>query len=199
LSLDELISTMKLQSCHSASPRLGHIEAVYHIFLYLTKHEKSRIVFDASSPTLDLTNQPADWRPFYGDLKEEEPRHMPEPLGKSVDISCFVNANHAGNVITRRSHTGILIFVQNALIMWYSKKQNTVESSTFGSELVALRIARDLLVALRIKLKMFGVLINGPANVFCDNQGYTLLVPTPMAHSLARTIVLLHSRDNRIK
>jgi hypothetical protein len=104
---------------------------------------------------------------------------MPEPLGKSVDISCFVDANHAGNVITRRSHTGILIFVQNALIMWYSKKQNTVESSTFGSELVALRIARDLLVALRIKLKMFGVPINGLLNVFCDNQGvvYNISIP----------------------
>jgi hypothetical protein len=28
-----------------------------------------------------------------------------------LDIACFVGANHAGNVITRRSHTGILIFV----------------------------------------------------------------------------------------
>jgi hypothetical protein len=88
-----------------------------------------------------------------------------------VDISCFVDANHARNVITRRSHTGILIFVQNAPIMWYSKRQNKVESSTFGSKLVTLRIARDLLVALQTKLKMFGVHINGPANVFCDNQG----------------------------
>jgi hypothetical protein len=170
-----------IMSQYSASPRLGHIEAVYHIFLYLTKHDKSRIVFDASSPTLDLTNQQvyADWRPFYGDLKEEDLHHTPDPLGKSVDISCFVNANHAGNVIMRRLHTGILIFVQNALIMWYSNKQNTVESSTFGSELVAFRIARDLLVALRIRLKMFGVPINGLANVFCDNQGvvYNTSIP----------------------
>jgi hypothetical protein len=102
---------------------------------------------------------------------------MPEPLGKPVDISCFVDANHAGNVITRRSHTGILIFVQNAPIMWYSKKQNTVESSTFGSELVALRVARDLLVALRIKLKMFGVPINGLANVFNQEVVYNTSIP----------------------
>jgi hypothetical protein len=96
-------------SQYSASPRLGHIEAVYHICLYLTKHDKSHIIFDASSPNLDLTNQQfdADWRPFYGDLKEEDLQHMPEPLGKPVDISCFVDANHAGNVITRRLHTGI--------------------------------------------------------------------------------------------
>ena len=37
--------------------------------------------------------------------------------------------------------------------------------------MVALRNARDLIVALRIKLKMFGVAIDGPADVMCDNQG----------------------------
>jgi hypothetical protein len=61
--------------------------------------------------------------------------------------------------------------VQNAPIIWYSKKQNTVESSTFGSELVALRVARDLIAALRTKLRLFGVPLKGPANVLCDNLG----------------------------
>jgi hypothetical protein len=87
---------------------------------------------------------------------------MPTPLGKPVCISCFVDANHAGNVITRRSHTGILIYVQNAPIIWFSKRQNTVESSSFGSEFVALRIAKEMLVALRYKIRMFGVPIDGP-------------------------------------
>jgi hypothetical protein len=31
-------------------------------------------------------------------------------------------------------------------------------------------VARDLTVALRIKLKMFGVPIDGPADFFCDND-----------------------------
>ena len=94
---------------------------------------------------------------------------MPTPLGKPVSITCFVDSNHAGNVVTRRSHTGILIFVQNAPMIWFSKKQNTVESSSFGSEFVALRTARDLIVGLRYKLRMFGVPLAGPANVLCDN------------------------------
>ena len=88
-----------------------------------------------------------------------------------VTISCFVDANHAGNSVTCRSHTGILIFVQNAPILWFSKRQNTVETSTFGSEMVAMRIAKEMIVALRYKLRMFGVPINGPARVYCDNQG----------------------------
>ena len=96
---------------------------------------------------------------------------MPERRGRSVTISSFVDANHAGNVITRRSHTGIFLFVQNAPIIWFSKRQNTVEAATFGSEFVALRICKELIVALRYKLRMFGIPIDGPANVFCDNRG----------------------------
>jgi hypothetical protein len=45
-----------------------------------------------------------------------------------------------------------------------------VECSTFGSEFVALRIAVEQLEALRYKLRMYGVPIDGPADVYCDNQ-----------------------------
>ena len=46
-----------------------------------------------------------------------------------------------------------------------------MESSTFGSEFVAMRIAKDMAIALRYKLRMFGIPIDGAADVFCDNQG----------------------------
>jgi hypothetical protein len=96
---------------------------------------------------------------------------MPEPRGHPVTISAFIDANHAGNVITRRSHSSIFLFVQNAPIIWFSKRQNTVEAATFGSEVVAQWICKELIVALRYKLRMFRILIDGPANVFCDNRG----------------------------
>ena len=161
-------------SQHQALPREGHLEAAYHIFAFMKKKQDGgRIVFDSKNPEIDerAFNSDADWRDFYGDVKEELPPNMPEPRGKSVCISCFVDANHAGNRLTRRSHSGILIFVQNAPIIWFSKRQNTVESSSFGSEFVALRLAKEMIVALRYKLRMFGVVIEGPANVFCDNNG----------------------------
>lgn len=53
--------------------------------------------------------------------------------------------------------------------MWYSKRQNTVESSTFGSEFVAMRVAIEMIEGLRYKLRMMGIPIDGPTNVFCDN------------------------------
>ena len=78
---------------------------------------------------------------FYPDAEEAIPTNSPEPRGKPVQINCFVDADHAGNTITRRSQTGILIFLNMAPIYWFSKKQNTVETSTFLSEFVALKIA----------------------------------------------------------
>ena len=60
--------------------------------------------------------------------------------------------------------------INMAPVLWYSRRQNTVETSTFGSEFVALRIATELIESLRYKLLMFGVPIEGSANVFCDNE-----------------------------
>jgi len=149
------------------------LEALYLIFHYLSKNPKKRLVMDPNEPSVDesMFNLNADWMEFYGDVTEEDPPGMPEPLGKAVSQHTFVDSDHASNVVTRRSHTGILLFVNNALMKSFSKKQNTVESSTYGAELVALRIARDLIVEQRLKLKSIGVPIRGPANVYCDNQG----------------------------
>jgi hypothetical protein len=142
------------------------------MFSYLNKHDKSRIIFDHADPIYDPnTFIIQDWTEFYGDMEEELPPKMPEPLGQPMNITAFVDANHAGNVVTRRSHTGVIIYLQNTPIIWHSRRQNTIETSTFGSEFVALRCARDLIVALRYKLRMFGVPIEGPAKVLCDNQG----------------------------
>jgi len=51
------------------------------------------------------------WKDFYHDAREEVPIRMPEPLGNPVQVLAFVDANHAGNMKTRRSHTGILIYI----------------------------------------------------------------------------------------
>jgi hypothetical protein len=55
-------------------------------------------------------------------------------------------------------------------IIWHSKSQKTVETSTFGSEFVALRVATEMIKALRYKLRMFGIPLDGPANVLVDND-----------------------------
>ena len=125
---------------------MGLIEAVYNIFAYLDKHLESNLVFDDKKPEIDESVfTKTNWSDsVYETELPAAPPNMPEPLGKSVVISVFVDADHAGNVITRRSQTGILIYVNNAPIIGYTKKQNTVEAATYGSEFVAARISVEL-------------------------------------------------------
>ena len=87
-----------------------------------------------------------------------------------MSTHCFVDADHASNTVTRRLQTGILIFLNRAPIVWYSKRRNTVETSTFGSEFIAMRTAVEHIEALRYKLRMFGITLKGPTNLFCDNE-----------------------------
>ena len=70
----------------------------------------------------------------------------------------------------RRSHSGILIHFNNALINFYIKRQNIFEESSFGSELVALRISTEMVESLRYKLRKFGVNLKGSAEIYCENK-----------------------------
>jgi hypothetical protein len=177
----DILLEVSLLSQYQANPRVGHLEALYLIVSYLHNNQCKRVLFDPNIPYIapDTFRCDDDWTEFYGDVKEEDPPGMPEPLGASVTIGCFVDADHAGNKVTRRSHTGIIMFLNKAPVQVFSKRQNTCESSTYGSELVAMRIARDMISAMRIKLKCFGIPINGPANVHCDNNGVVLNMSIP--------------------
>ena len=175
----DILLEVSLLSAYNASPRQGHLDQAYNIFAYLKRHKPQCILFDPSTPDInvDVDFKEFDddaWKDFYEPEEEALPSDMPSPRGASVKMSCFVDASHASNRVTMRSHTGILIKLNGAPISWYSKRQNTVESSTFGSEFIALRIAAEKCQGLRYKLRMFGVPIEGPTFVFCDNQSRSL-------------------------
>jgi hypothetical protein len=168
--VDILLETSLLSS-YLAMPRVGHLEQTLHIFGYLKQHTKRKLAFDPAHPDIDENRfQKCDWTEFYRDASEAIPGNMPAPRGNSMTTHCFVDANHAGDTETRRSQTGILLFCNRAPIIWFSKRQNSVEASTFGSEFTAMKNAIELIEALRYKLRMFGVSLEGPTNVFCDNQ-----------------------------
>ena len=46
-------------------------------------------------------------------MKEEMPPNMPEPGRRPLRHTIFVDADHAGNVVTRRSQTGIAQFLNS--------------------------------------------------------------------------------------
>jgi hypothetical protein len=167
----DLIVPVSLLSRFMVSPREGHLQQCYHIFAYLKQFNRSRLIFDDSDPSFgDAYFHVCDWSEYYPDASEPIPPNAPEALGHAVSTTCYVDADHAGCRVTRRSQTGIIVYMQKAPVVWYSKRQNTVESATFGSEFIALKTAIDHIDALRYKLRMFGIPLNGPTSVFCDNE-----------------------------
>mmetsp|Transcript_18821 Transcript_18821/g.26684 ORF Transcript_18821/g.26684 Transcript_18821/m.26684 type:complete len:136 (+) Transcript_18821:2253-2660(+) len=91
----------------------------------------------------------------------------------------FCDAPHATDLITRQSTTGIIIFLQGTPILWYSKRQNTIETSTFRSEFVAMKIATEMNEGLRYRLRMMGIPVDGAVNTFCDNNSVVKNVTNP--------------------
>jgi hypothetical protein len=112
---------------HMAFPRVGHMNHVYHIFGYLKQNPKRTLAFDPQFPYVDESRftKYENWHDFYRGAEEKIPPDMPEPRGNEVSIYCFCDADHASDRATRRSHTGILMFVNRAPIVWFSKRQNT--------------------------------------------------------------------------
>mmetsp|Transcript_12766 Transcript_12766/g.18320 ORF Transcript_12766/g.18320 Transcript_12766/m.18320 type:complete len:120 (-) Transcript_12766:618-977(-) len=115
--------TTIVMSKYLVQPRRGHLNELFHLVGYLKSHDRSCLVLDPSYLRIDEARfVKQDWTEFYRDTEERIPPNAPEPRGKSVVISCFVDANHAGDKVTRRSHTGIIIFCNRAPIIWYSKE-----------------------------------------------------------------------------
>ena len=137
-------------SSHLALPGEGNFQELPHIFAYLKKHMNSEMVFDPSDPNIDMDSfQRQDWSySIYSspgeELKEALPPNMPQSLGNGFKLRCFVDADHVGESLTCRSSTGFIVILNNAPIYWHPKKQTTVKTSTFGSELMAMKQVLDL-------------------------------------------------------
>jgi hypothetical protein len=119
----------------------------------------------------DLPNVKHKWdASVYGDVEEELPYKAPPPLGKQVILTHYVDANLYHSVLTRRSVTGVLHFLNQAPIDLYSKKQATVESATYGSEFVAARTCVEQIIDLRHTLWYLGVPVFEMSQMFGDNK-----------------------------
>lgn len=165
---------VSVMSSFMAMPREEHLEQVLHIFAYLRKYHNAEMVFDPSVPQIDeLKYQVKDWTSSeFGHIQgqEELPANMPEPRGTGFVIRAKVDADHASDSVTRRSRTGFLVYINMGLVCWHSKKQTSVESSSFGSEFVAMKQCCEYLRGLRYKLRMMGIPVTGPCYIEGDNQ-----------------------------
>ena len=178
------------------APRVGHINRVKRIYGYLRKFKEGAIRVNTQQPdysAIPITDQ--DWNySVYGKVSELIPKDAPSPLGKEVVLSTYVDANLLHNLTSGKAATGVLHFMNQTPIDWYSKKQGTVETATYGAEFVAARIAVDQIVDLRHTLRYLGVPINGPSYLFGDNQAVILNATIPQSSLKKRHNVLSYHR-----
>jgi hypothetical protein len=129
------------------SPREGHLKAVNRIVAYLKTFPKGRVIMDTSYPNHSKypVEEHSKWKDFYPDTEEEIPNDLPMSKGPKVRMTVYVDADHGHDLVTRRSITDIMVMLNNTPVRWVSKHQKTVETSIYGSELLAARIATELI------------------------------------------------------
>jgi hypothetical protein len=165
----DILPEVSMLAAFSCAPRQGHFDAVLHLFAWLKKNLRYKMVFDSSYTERPEPPSTHSWESFYS-VKELIPEDMPGPRGKVVQMTCWADSAHAGNVVTRCSRTGVLIFCNRSPIVFHSKKQGSIETSSFGSEFVAIQTAIELVKGRHFKLRMMGCPLDGATCVLADNM-----------------------------
>ncbi len=155
------------------APRQGHLDRLKRMYGYLKRQPDGAIRFCTGIPDRESRNTPkeCDWiNSVYGPNQEELPLDMPPPKGKAMRTTCYADANLLHCLATGRSMSGIIHLLNQTPIQWFCKKQNVVETATYGSEFMVARQATEQIMDLRYTLRMLGIPLDGPAWIFGDNQ-----------------------------
>jgi hypothetical protein len=161
----------------TACPRKGHLERLLRVFGYLKKRPNRRIVVDSRDPiyeggedslSRDFTKELGDQ---YPGAFEEIDANLPKPLIDEIEITVFVDSDHAHDKVSRRSITGLLIFVGRTPVFYTSKRQGAIETSTYGAEFCGMKTAVEELIAVRYMLRCLGVKVEHASMICGDNLG----------------------------
>ena len=161
---------MTMSSFRSA-PRDGHLDRVKRICGYLSKMRHSVIRIRTEEPDYSaIPKTEYDWESsVYSGATEELPEDAPEPLGKPVVTTTYVDANLYHCMLTGKSVSGVLHLFNKTPTDWYAKKQSSPVTATYGSEYVAARTATEQVIDNRLSLRYLGVPVK-ESFMFGDNE-----------------------------
>ena len=178
-------------SSFRAQPRKGHLERVKRVYGYLYRFKHFDIKFRIDEPDMTYFDNKTnyDWsKSIYGDHPEEVPSDVPTPLGRKVTLIHYFDANLMHDILSGKAVTGCVHLANKTPIMWYSKKQSTSETATFGAEFTAGRTCMEQIVDLRHTFRYLGIPVHNISYVFGDNE--------TMIQSSSFPYARLHKRHN---
>ena len=187
----DIQTAVMTMSSFRSKPREGHMLRVKRIYAYINRFKHFMIRFRTQEPDLSNLDRAThgEWdKSVYEEFHEELPTDAPEPLGKRVTLIHWFDANLMHDVLSGKSVTGCIHYFNKTPMMWYSKKQATSETATYGAEFVAGRTCIEQIVDLRQSLRYLGVPVHDISYVFGDNES--------MINSSTYTYSRLHKRHN---
>ena len=179
----DVMTAVMTMSGFRVAPRQGHLDRLKRIYGYLKRFKSGAI--RVRTGMIDFSHIPEeehDWMySVYGNVTELLPANAPKPLGAPVMSITYEDANLYHDLTNGRAVTGVLHLLNGTPIDWFSKRQDTVETATYGAEFVAARIATKQIIDLRTTLRYLGVSIQGPGYMFGDNQ--SVITSSTLPHS----------------
>ena len=132
---------------------------------------KRGYIVDPRDPIVNINYEKVipDFGNQYSDFSEDEDVRLPEPLMKELAMNIFIDSNHGHDRVTGRSITGMISFVGRTPITHISKRQSSVQTTTFGAEFVALKKAVEEAITIRYYLRSMGVTVTKPIIIYGDN------------------------------
>ena len=111
-----------------SSTSKGTSWSIPKIIFYLKRYSCFRILLDSNLLAWSESKfNKSDRMDVYGDIKEDIPQNIPEARVIPVQNNVFVGAEHARDRMMHPWHTCIILFLNEVPVIWFYKKQNTVE------------------------------------------------------------------------
>ena len=173
-----------------ACPREYHLDLAVRAFGYVKQVKDPKIGIDSRPLQYerifpDYEKLIPDFLQDYPEAKEEIAAHFPKSFGPVMETTIMVDADHAHDQKTRRSLTGLLAFVGSTPVIWLSKRQGAIASSTYAAEFSALRTATEEAISLRYMLRCLGCNVptdgSCPTKIFGDNLSVIQSAANPAA------------------
>jgi hypothetical protein len=167
----DIAVAIMMMSAFRSAPRKGHLDGVKRICGYLSKMRHSAIKIRPEEPDYsDIPRAEYNWEfSVYRGAKEKIPKDVPEPLGKPVVTTTYVDANLYHCMLTGKLVSGVLHLFNKTPADWYAKKQGTLETATYGAKYVAARIATKQIIDNRLSFRYLGVPVKD-SFIFGDNE-----------------------------
>lgn len=106
----------------------------------------------------------------------------------NVSVTGYTDSDYAGDIVTRRSMTGVLVMMGGAPVVWKSRLQQVVALSTAEAELMAaVEGCKELIWSKKVLYDVFGDYMN-KINVNIDNQSTIQILKNPAHHQKTKHV-----------